>query len=101
MRAITIQADGERGGISANDDVMRRALRFIVTTMPVGGRGFKFSGPKPHQTADLNHGTILNHRHPGEWTVSFRPNGGDPGRVRTYTDRASFLKSYEAAVSRG
>jgi hypothetical protein len=86
MRAITIQADGERGGISANDDVMRRALRFIVTTMPVGGKGFKFSGPKPHHTADLHHGTVLNHRHPGEWTVSFRPNGGDPGRVRTYTD---------------
>ena len=31
MRTITIQADGGPGG---NDDVMRGALRYIVTTMP-------------------------------------------------------------------
>jgi hypothetical protein len=36
MRTITIQADGGPGG---NDDVMRGALRYIVTTMPVSDKG--------------------------------------------------------------
>ena len=48
MRTISIQADGGPGG---NDDVMRGALRYIVTTMPVSDKGFKFDG-------DLHDGTI-------------------------------------------
>jgi hypothetical protein len=76
MRTITIQADGGPGG---NDDVMRGALRYIVTTMPVSDKGFKFDG-------DLHTGTIVNHRVSGEWVVSFRPIGDDPSRRRTYTD---------------
>jgi hypothetical protein len=76
MRTISIQADGGPGG---NDDVMRGALRYIVTTMPVSDKGFKFDG-------DLHDGTIVNHRVSGEWVVSFRPIGDDPSRRRTYTD---------------
>src|SRR6476469_1097954 len=76
MRTISIQADGGPGG---NNDVMRGALRYIVTTMPVSDKGFKFDG-------DLHDGTIVNHRVSGEWVVSFRPIGDDPGRRRTYTD---------------
>ena len=68
MRTISIQADGGPGG---NDDVMRGALRYVVTTMPVSDKGFKFDG-------DLHDGTIVNHRVHGEWVVSFRPIGDDP-----------------------
>jgi hypothetical protein len=75
MRTISIRADGGPGG----NDVMRGALRYIVTTMPVSDKGFKFDG-------DLHDGTIVNHRASGEWVVSFRPIGNDPSRYRTYTD---------------
>ena len=67
MRTIAIQADG---GPDGNDAVMEAALLFIVTHIPVGLRGFKFDG-------DLHNGTIVNHRHQGEWVVSFRPTGRD------------------------
>jgi hypothetical protein len=77
MRTITIQADGGPGG---NDDVMRGALRYIVTNMPVSDKGFKFDG-------DLHDGTIVKHRCAGEWVVNFRPIGQDAAnRRRTYTD---------------
>jgi hypothetical protein len=57
MRTISIQADGGPGG---NDDVMRGALRCIVTNMPVSGKGFKFDG-------DLHTGTTS--------TTATRANG--------------------------
>ena len=66
-------------GPGGNDDVMRGALRYIVTTMPVSDKGFKFDG-------DLHDGTIVNHRVSGVWVVSFRPIGDDLSRRRTYTD---------------
>ena len=83
MRTITIQADGGPGG---NDDVMRGALRYIVTTMPVSEKGFKFDG-------GLHDGTIVNHRISGEWVVSFRPIGDDPARRRTYTDPDAVVRA--------
>jgi hypothetical protein len=66
--------------------VMRGALRYIVTTMPVSDKGFKFDG-------DLHDGTIVNHRVSGEWVVSFRPNGGNPDRRRTYTDPDAVVRA--------
>ena len=83
MRTITIQADG---GPDGNDDVMRGALRYIVTTMPVSDKGFKFDG-------GLHDGTIVNHRVSGEWVVSFRPIGDDPARRRTYTDPDAVVRA--------
>jgi hypothetical protein len=83
MRTITIQADGGPGG---NDDVMRGALRYIVTTMPVSDKGFKFDG-------DLHDGTIVNHRVSGEWVVSFRPIGDNPARRRTYTNPDAVVRA--------
>ena len=84
MRTISIQADGGPGG---NDDVMRGALRYIVTTMPVGDKGFKFDG-------DLHDGTIVNHRVSGEWVVSFRPTGRDAAtRRRTYTSPPAVVRA--------
>jgi hypothetical protein len=84
MRTISIQADGGPGG---NDPVMRGALRYIVTRMPVGQRGFKFDG-------DLHDGTIVNHRRHGEWVVSFRPIGKDAAtRRRTYTDPDAVVRA--------
>jgi hypothetical protein len=76
MRTITIQADGGPGG---NDEVMKAALLFIVTSIPVGGKGFKFDG-------DLDDGTIVNHRHQGDWVVSFRPIARDRTRRHHYTN---------------
>jgi hypothetical protein len=72
MRTIAIQADG---GPDGNDAVMEAALLFIVTHIPVGLKGFKFDG-------DLHNGTIVNHRHQGEWVVSFRPTGRDAATRR-------------------
>lgn len=76
MRTIAIQADGGPGG---NDQVMEGALLYIVTHIPVGGKGFKFDG-------DLHDGTIVNHRALGQWVVSFRPIGTDSDRRRRYTN---------------
>lgn len=83
MRTISIQADGGPGG---NDDVMRGALRYIVTTMPVSDKGFKFDG-------DLHDGTIVNRRVHGEWVVSFRPIGDDPSRRRRYTNPDAVVRA--------
>ena len=68
MRTIAIQADG---GPDGNDAVMEAALLFIVIHTPVGLKGFKFDG-------GLHDGTVVNHRHQGEWVVSFRPSAGTP-----------------------
>jgi len=75
MRTIAIQADG---GPDGNDAVMEAALLFIVTHIPVGLKGFKFDG-------DLHNGTIVNHRHQGDWVVSFRPTGRDAATRRRTT----------------
>jgi hypothetical protein len=53
-------------------------LAHLVLAIPVGGQGLKFDG-------DLHTGTIVNHRHEGRWTVSFRPNP-DGSRLRTYAN---------------
>ena len=83
MRTISIQADGGPGG---NDDVMRGALRYIVTHMPVSDKGFKFDG-------DLHTGTIVNHRHAGEWVVSFRPIAQDRTRRSSYTNPHAVVRA--------
>ena len=83
MRTISIQADGGPGG---NDDVMRGALRYIVTNMPVSDKGFKFDG-------DLHTGTIVNHRHAGEWVVSFRPIMQDRTRRSSYTNPDAVVRA--------
>jgi hypothetical protein len=84
MRTIAIQADG---GPDGNDAVMEAALVFIVTHIPVGLKGFKFDG-------DLHNGTIVNHRHQGEWVVSFRPTGRDAAtRRRTYTSPPAVVRA--------
>ena len=84
MRTIAIQADG---GLDGNDAVMEAALLFIVTHIPVGLKGFKFDG-------DLHNGTIVNHRHQGEWVVSFRPIGRDAAtRRRTYTSPHAVVRA--------
>ena len=71
MRKIAIQPDAALGG------VMEEWIAHLLVAIPVGEPGLKFDG-------DLSNGTVVNHRKPQTWTVSFRRNPGqtDLGHYR-------------------
>jgi hypothetical protein len=71
MRKIEIQPD------AALADVMEEWVAHLLVAIPVGEPGLKFDG-------GLSNGTVVNHRKPQTWTVSFRRNPGqtDLGHYR-------------------
>jgi hypothetical protein len=72
MRTLAIQADRQM------DRIFTEWLAHLVLAIPAGPQagGLKIDG-------DLHTGIIVNQRHEGRWTVSFRPHP-DGSRLRTY-----------------
>ena len=60
------------------DHLTEQAVAALIQMLPVGEEGMQFDGA--HAT-----GTIVNHRYPQVWSVSFRPSPGGSGKRDYHT----------------